>query len=65
MRWKLFVEFCLTIVIIYILAGDLFLPQPYRHNSQQIKTHLSQFLAGILPQKTIINPSNIEVDSNI
>lgn len=64
MRWKLFVEFCLTIAIIYILAGDLFLPQPYRQNSQQIKIHLHQLLARILPQKTIINPPFIEVESN-
>ncbi len=64
MRWKLFVEFCLTIAIIYILAGDLFLPQPYRQNSQQIKIHLNQFLARILPHQTIINPPNIEVKSN-
>lgn len=63
MRWKLFVEFCLTISIIYILAGDLFLPQPYRSGSQQVKIHLNHFLASVLPQKTIINP-DINFDSN-
>lgn len=63
MRWKLFVEFCLTLVIIYTLAGDLFLPQPYRSNSQQLKVNLNHFLTGLLAKKTIINPGT-KVDSN-
>lgn len=44
MRWKLFLEFCLTILIICIFAGDLFLPQPYRSKSQLIKVSLNHFV---------------------
>ena len=55
MRWKLFIEFCLTALIISILAGDLFLPQPYRSQSQQIRVNLNQFLLTLLPRQTIIN----------
>jgi hypothetical protein len=55
MRWKLFVEFCFTVSIIYLLAGDLFLPQPYRSSSQQFKTNLNHFIVSFLPRKAIIN----------
>ena len=55
MRWKLFIEFCLTISIISILAGDLFLPQPYRSSSQQIKTNINHFLIGLLPRPEIVD----------
>ncbi|MEM8718342.1 MAG: hypothetical protein AAGE84_03400 [Cyanobacteria bacterium P01_G01_bin.39] len=57
MRWKLFAEFCLTIVLIYIIAGDLFLPQPYRSNSQQIKINLNHFVIGLLERRTNIIPN--------
>ena len=57
MRWKLFIEFCLTIVLIYIMAGDLFLPQPYRSNSQQIKINLNHFVIGLLERRTNIIPN--------
>ncbi|MEM7593802.1 MAG: hypothetical protein AAF383_20205 [Cyanobacteria bacterium P01_A01_bin.83] len=63
MRWKLFIEFCLTIVLIYIMAGDLFLPQPYRSNSQQIKIDLNHFVIGLLERRTNIIP-NVETNSN-
>ncbi len=55
MRWKLFFEFCLTISIVFVLAGDLFLPQPYRSGSQQLKVNLNHFLTSLLPRKTIID----------
>lgn len=55
MRWKLFVEFCLTIAVIFIMAGDLFLPQPYRSGSQQLKSNLNDFLVGLLPRREIID----------
>ena len=53
MRWKLFIEFCLTILVVSVLMGDLFLPQPYRSGSQQLKVNLNHFLVGLLPRKTI------------
>jgi hypothetical protein len=55
MRWKLFVELCFTILIFWIIAGDLFLPQPYRSGSQQLRTNINHFLVGLLPRKSIIN----------
>ena len=55
MRWKLFIEFCLTISVISILAGDLFLPQPYRSGSQQLKTNINHFLIGLLPQQEMLD----------
>ena len=47
MRWKLFVELCLTIIVIFIVAGDIFLPQPYRSKSQILKTNLNYFLVDL------------------
>ena len=55
MRWKLFVELCLTISIICLLAGDLFLPQPYRSSTQQLKTNLNHFFYSLLAHRGIIN----------
>ncbi|MEO1673701.1 MAG: hypothetical protein AAFR77_23480, partial [Cyanobacteria bacterium J06631_2] len=55
MRWKLFIEFCLTVSIICLLAGDLFLPQPYRSSSQQLKSNLNQFITGLLPRRNKVN----------
>ena len=55
MRWKLFVEFCLTISIIFIMAGDLFLPQPYRSGSQQLKSNINHFLIGLIPRQELLN----------
>ncbi len=55
MRWKLFVEFCVTISAICIFAGDLFLPQPYRNGSQQLKTNINDFFLGLLPRQEIID----------
>jgi hypothetical protein len=43
--------------IIYLLAGDLFLPQPYRSSSQQLKTNLNHFIVSLLPRKAIIDLS--------
>jgi hypothetical protein len=55
MRCKLFVEFCFTVSIFCLLAGDLFLPQPYLSGSQQLKTNLNHFIVSLLPRKAIIN----------
>lgn len=51
MRWKLFVEFCLTILILFVVAGDILLPQPYRGESQQLKSNINQFLISLLPNR--------------
>lgn len=51
MRWKLFVEFCLTILVLFVVAGDIILPQPYRGESQQLKSNINHFLIGLLPSK--------------
>lgn len=58
MRWKLFIEFCLTILIFSIVAGDLFLPQPYRNGSQQLRSSLNEYLVSLLPRKTNLNINN-------
>lgn len=55
MRWKLFIEFCLTILIFSIVAGDLFLPQPYRSGSQQLKSNLNDYFISLLPRKNNLN----------
>ena len=54
MRWKLFMEFSLTILVLFVLAGDLLLPQPYRSESQQLKTNINHFLAGLFPEQKIL-----------
>jgi hypothetical protein len=64
MRWKLFVEFCFTVSIIFLIAGDLFLPQPYRSGSQQLKTNLNHFIVSLLPRKAIIN-FDTKIDTKI
>ena len=63
MRWKLFIEFCLTLSLIYILAGDVLLPQPYRSGSQQLKVNLNHFFTELLAKKSMINP-DVKVKSN-
>ncbi|BAZ45113.1 hypothetical protein NIES4102_21300 [Chondrocystis sp. NIES-4102] len=55
MRWKLFVELCFTILVFWIIAGDVFLPQPYRSGSQQIKANISQFVVSLFPRQSLIN----------
>lgn len=55
MRWKLFMEWCLTISFLFVLAGDILLPQPYRSGSQQLKTNINHFLVGLLPEKRILD----------
>lgn len=57
MRWKLFIEFCLTWAIACILAGDLFLPQPYRSETQQLQDKIDRFFTSLLPSKMIIEPN--------
>jgi hypothetical protein len=70
MRLKLFIEFCITISIICILAGDLFLPQPYRSSSQKVRTSINQFLIGLLPRQELMdfypqgNRPNLYVNNN-
>ena len=49
MRWKLFIEFCLTIFVLFVVAGDILLPQPYRGESQQLKSNINYFIIGLLP----------------
>ena len=51
MRGKLFIEFCLTILILFIVAGDMFLPQPYRNESQQLRNNINDFIIGLLPDR--------------
>ena len=55
MRWKLFVEFCVTISATCILAGDLFLPHPYNSGSEQLRSSINSFLIDLLPSKAIID----------
>jgi hypothetical protein len=53
MRWKLFIEFCLTVLVFFVVAGDILLPQPYRSQSEQLKTNINQFLISMLPSQQI------------
>ncbi len=55
MRWKAFIKLCLTMSLIYITIGDLFLPEPYRNNSKKIRGDLNEFLVSLLPKKDFIN----------
>lgn len=61
MRWKLFAEFCLTVLAISIIAGDLFLPEPYRNGSQELKANINHFLISLIPRK---EPLKIESPPN-
>ncbi|MDJ0688288.1 MAG: hypothetical protein QNJ41_07250 [Xenococcaceae cyanobacterium MO_188.B32] len=40
---------------IYITLGDLFLPEPYRHNSKQVRDNINELLVSLLPERKIIN----------
>ena len=52
MRWKLFIEFCLTVLIFSLVAGDLFLPQPYRSGNQQLRSSLKYHFISLLPRRS-------------
>ena len=56
-------EFFLTVIILFIIAGDIFLPQPYRAESQQLKTNINQFLVGLLPNRETIDFKSKEKDA--
>ena len=58
MRWKLLVEFYITMFAVFLLAGDLFLPQPYRGESQKLKTSVNYLIADLFP-----NIPTIKIDS--
>lgn len=55
MRLKAFIKLCLTMAIIHITVGDLFLPQPYKNNSQKVRKDINEFLVSLLPKKDFIN----------
>jgi hypothetical protein len=55
MRLKAFIKLCLTMSIVYITLGDLFLPQPYRNNSEKVRSDINEFLVSLLSKKDFIN----------
>ena len=55
MRLIAFIKLCLTMVVIYIAVGDLFLPEPYRHNSKQVRDNINEYLISLLPERKIID----------
>ena len=57
MRWKLFIERYLTLAIACLIAGDLFLPQPYRSETQQLQDKIDRFFTSLLPRNMIIEPN--------
>lgn len=61
MRWKLLIEFYLTILIFGIVAGDSFLPQPYRSGSQQLRASINHYFVSLLPRK---NPLKINTKTS-
>ncbi len=61
MRWKLLMEFFLTILVFFVVAGDVLLPQPYRGGSQQLKTNINHFLIGLMPNQF---PAKVKTQEN-
>jgi hypothetical protein len=55
MRLKAFIKLCLTMSLIYITMGDLFLPQPYRSNSKKVRSDINEFLVSLLSNKNFTN----------
>lgn len=60
MRWKLFIELCFTLAIAWIIAGDLFLPQPYRSETQQLQDQIDRFFTSLLPRTMTIEQNKKE-----
>ena len=42
-------KLCLLLSVFYISLGEVFLPQPYSHNSKQLKENINEFLVGLFP----------------
>ena len=55
MRLRDFIVLYLTLFLIYIAGGDLFLPEPYRHNSKQVRNNINHYLISLFPDKKFTN----------
>ncbi len=43
-------KLCLVLSVLYITLGDFLLPQPYSHNSKQVRENINEFLVGLFPE---------------
>ncbi|WP_229641887.1 hypothetical protein [Waterburya agarophytonicola] len=53
----------MTTLVLFVVAGDILLPQPYRSESQKLKTNINQFLVSLFPNKKTIDLESI-IDVN-
>ena len=51
MRLRDFAVLYFISFLIYIAGGDLFLPEPYRHNSKKVRDNINHYLVTIFPHK--------------
>ena len=49
MKFTALLKLCLVLSAMYISVGDLFLPQPYSHNSTQLKQNINEYLVSLFP----------------
>ena len=49
MKFSALLKLCVVLSVVYITLGDVFLPQPYSHNSKQIKHDINEYLVGLFP----------------
>ncbi len=50
MKFPDLLKLCLVLSVVYISLGDIFLPQPYSHQSKQVKQNINEFLVGLFPE---------------
>ena len=55
MRLISFLKLCIVMVIIHITLGDLFLPEPYRQNSKQLRDNINNYIVSLLPERKILD----------
>lgn len=55
MRLIAFLKLCITMLVLHVAVGDLFLPEPYRQNSKQVRHNINHYLVSLLPERKFIN----------
>ncbi len=50
MKFSALLKLCLVLSVVYISLGDALLPQPYSHNSTQLKQNINEYLVGLFPE---------------
>lgn len=50
------VKLVITLVILFVLVGDIFLPEPLRSASKNTKAAINSVILGVIPDKGFDDP---------